>query len=270
MDECLRDIKERYHLIIYTASDQSYADSVLDYIDPAKKYFSLRLYRHNCVKTVSDGNTIYIKDLRIIKNVKLKNMLIIDNSVLSFAFHLDNGIPILPYYNNKKDREMLFLRDYLMNLSNTEDFRISNSKIFNLKRLLKETVEDEVLFSDGSPKEDDPSPSSSSSEDEQPAEKLDKKLNKPVRRESKFQFALTETLQNAHKNVIKVITDTCKEEENENDTKESIEKCTKASAECLKYGKQPTIKSKSNTSVFNLSDQKKRNSQKSQTQTAQK
>lgn len=263
MDECLTDIKNRYHLIIYTASDQSYADSVLDFIDPGGKYFSLRLYRHNCVKTMSDGNTIYIKDLRIIKNVKLKNMIIIDNSVLSFAFHLDNGIPILPYYNNKKDKELLFLRDYMMNLPNTEDFRISNSKIFNLKRLLKETVEDEVFMSDGSPKEAEHSPSSSSSEEEKPAEKLDKKLNKPVRRESKFQFALTETLQNAHKNVIKVITNACKEEENENEIKVQ-EKNAKVSLEGSKFGRHATFKSKSNMSVFNLSDENKQISQKNQ------
>ena len=51
-------------------------------------------------------------------------MIMIDNSVLSFAFHLDNGIPILPYYNNKQDNELLFLRDHLYNLSRSDDFRL--------------------------------------------------------------------------------------------------------------------------------------------------
>ena len=40
-------------------------------------------------------------------------MVIIDNSNLSFAFHLDNGIPILPFYDNKKDNELVTLVNYL-------------------------------------------------------------------------------------------------------------------------------------------------------------
>ena len=44
--------------------------------------------------------------LNSFKGVSLKDMVIIDNSVLSFAFHLDNGIPILPYYNGEEETEM--------------------------------------------------------------------------------------------------------------------------------------------------------------------
>lgn len=44
---------------------------------------------------------VYIKDLRIIKNRNLKDMVIIDNAVYSFGFQLDNGIPILPFYDDK-------------------------------------------------------------------------------------------------------------------------------------------------------------------------
>jgi len=34
----------------------------------------------------------------------IKNIAVIDNAMYSFAFHLDNGVPILPYYHNKKDK----------------------------------------------------------------------------------------------------------------------------------------------------------------------
>lgn len=44
---------------------------------------------------------VYIKDLRIIKNRNLKDVVIIDNAVYSFGFQLDNGIPILPFYDDK-------------------------------------------------------------------------------------------------------------------------------------------------------------------------
>lgn len=40
-------------------------------------------------------------------------MLIIDNSALSFAFNINNGIPILPYINNEDDEELKHLTFYL-------------------------------------------------------------------------------------------------------------------------------------------------------------
>ena len=47
-------------------------------------------------------NTEYghIKDLRVIKNRMLKDMLVLDNNCLSFAFNINNGVPILPFYDN--------------------------------------------------------------------------------------------------------------------------------------------------------------------------
>lgn len=37
---------------------------------------------------------MYVKDLRIIKDRNLKDVVLVDNSTVSFAFNLDNGIPI--------------------------------------------------------------------------------------------------------------------------------------------------------------------------------
>ena len=89
----------------FTASEKSYADAILDFIDPAKNIFDMRLYRHNCVKTPFG----MVKDLRIIQNRDLKDVLIIDNSCLSFAFNINNGVPILPFYDNDQDEELKHL-----------------------------------------------------------------------------------------------------------------------------------------------------------------
>lgn len=124
--ECLDGIKKDYVIIIYTASHQSYADSVLNYLDPNNEYFEYRLYRHNCVEAFVEGEKLYVKDLRILKNVKMEDMIIIDNSVLSFAFQLENGIPILPFYDNYEDNELLFLKNYLCDISTASDLRIEN------------------------------------------------------------------------------------------------------------------------------------------------
>lgn len=127
-------------MIIYTASDQCYADSVLAHIDPMKAYFKHRLYRHNCVKLNSENGLLYVKDLRIIRNIPLSNMIIIDNSVLSFAFHLSNGIPILPFYSNKEDSEMNFLKNYLTKLSKYNNITEQNGNTFKLKSVLEQAT----------------------------------------------------------------------------------------------------------------------------------
>ena len=43
-------------------------------------------------------------------------MLIIDNSCLSFAFNINNGVPILPFYDNDQDEELKHLTYYLNRL----------------------------------------------------------------------------------------------------------------------------------------------------------
>ena len=65
----------------------------------------------------------------------LKDVVIVDNSVYSFAFQIDNGIPIIPFYNDKADEEMLHLVYYLNCLANVEDVRDQNRQAFELFKL---------------------------------------------------------------------------------------------------------------------------------------
>ena len=57
-------------------------------------------------------------------------MVIVDNAVYSFGFQLENGIPIIPFYNNPMDEELHHLIFYLRCLSNIEDVRIQNRNAF--------------------------------------------------------------------------------------------------------------------------------------------
>ena len=79
-----------YEIVIFTASSPGYANSIIDYLDPNKK-FSLnirfiqhRLFRENCIIT-KEG--YYIKDLRIL-NKDLKDIIIVDNLAYSYAFQV--------------------------------------------------------------------------------------------------------------------------------------------------------------------------------------
>ena len=78
---------------------------------------------------------IYIKDLDIINNRDLKNMVIVDNNAHSFALQLDNGIPILEWKDDRADRELKYILHYLLELAGSEDVRTFNRKFLKLEEL---------------------------------------------------------------------------------------------------------------------------------------
>ena len=89
-----------YTIYIYTASSSAYANTIVKYLDPKGQWISGVLSRSNCLET---KNGFYIKDLRIIANKQIKNMLIVDNLAHSFGFQIENGIPILEWHDDKND-----------------------------------------------------------------------------------------------------------------------------------------------------------------------
>lgn len=68
MMQCLQEANKSFQVIVFTASHQTYADAILDYIDPENELFQYRLYRQHCVQT-PEG--YYVKDLRIIANRRM-------------------------------------------------------------------------------------------------------------------------------------------------------------------------------------------------------
>ena len=137
-EEALNMIKDKYHIIAYTASHESYADSVLKYLDPENKYFEYKLYRSHCVLCSVNDMKFYVKDLGILKDFcDLKEVVLIDNSVLSFAYHLDNGIPISPFYDSKNDSELLDIAIFLFKYADEIDLRDKLKEVYKLSEYLE-------------------------------------------------------------------------------------------------------------------------------------
>ena len=84
----LQNIFPFYEIILFTASDQSYADSIIDKLDPEKNLIDHRLYRQHCIPIKNQ----HIKNLKILENRDLKNIIIVDNLIISFKDNFDNGI----------------------------------------------------------------------------------------------------------------------------------------------------------------------------------
>jgi Dullard-like phosphatase family protein len=130
-------IKNHYHIVIFTASHPSYADAVLDYLDKENKYFKYRLYRSHCIQCDVDGFKFYVKDLDTLdEHYNLKDIVLIDNSILSFAYHLYNGIPIVPFIDQANDTELMYTAHYLVSIANYDDLSLENKKHLNLDNLL--------------------------------------------------------------------------------------------------------------------------------------
>lgn len=129
--ELLEYASNNFEVVIFTASQKSYADRILNFLDPNNKFISLRIYREHCIRTEKG----FIKDLRILSGRSMKNLILVDNTLLSFAFQLDNGIPISSWYGDINDRELLKLIQFLKILKEVPDVREQLRCTFTLSML---------------------------------------------------------------------------------------------------------------------------------------
>ena len=133
MKDILTRFKPTCELVVWTAGHPEYANLVIDFIDPDKTLFDIRLFRDQCYISPKG---LYIKDLRMI-NRDLDKCIIVDNALYSFGFQLENGVLILPFLGEVNDSELLLLGEYLAHLMKTEDLRKFNARHFRYAELSK-------------------------------------------------------------------------------------------------------------------------------------
>jgi len=140
--EILKELSQYFEIMVFTASHSCYANVVLDYLDPHEEFIHHRLFRESCV--VSEEG-LHVKDLRVIGNRKLEDLILVDNAAYSFGFQLENGIPIIPFYDNKADQELRNLIPYLKFLSSVKDLREVNKQTFKLHHYLAYDEPEELM-----------------------------------------------------------------------------------------------------------------------------
>ena len=117
VEKFIQEMGKYFEIIIFTASIAAYASPLLDILDKGKN-IQYRLYREQC----NFVNGVFIKDLKRL-NRSLKDVIIIDNSPLAYAFDVDNGLPILSWFDNRDDKELLLLEPILKFLGKVDDVR---------------------------------------------------------------------------------------------------------------------------------------------------
>ena len=138
VNEFLNEVSKHFDVGIFTASVKEYADAVISFLDPENKLIKYRLYRNNCI---SFNDAFTVKDLRILKGVDLKNVILIDNSMYSFAAQLENGILINSFYCDRNDTELYNVLGYLINfIFPADDIRKVNEQFFNFQKVTNDLI----------------------------------------------------------------------------------------------------------------------------------
>jgi CTD small phosphatase-like protein 2 len=127
--QLLSQLSRLYELVFFTAAEERYAREVLRRLDPEGKFVARLLTRKQCIQT---HGGFFVKDLRIFADRSVSQMLIVDNNVLSFAFHLPHGIPIAPFYGAKDDTKLSSLVHYLEHLYDYSDLVQANKQAIGL------------------------------------------------------------------------------------------------------------------------------------------
>jgi len=132
LEEFLKECAKMFELVLFTASQDNYANKVLDHVDPAG-YIQHRLFRRHCTKV--RGN--FVKDLSLLGR-SLSQTIIIDNSPLTFALQPSNGIPCDNWFDDQMDQELLQLLPILRHLKEVEDVRDELAELYQVGRFLSE------------------------------------------------------------------------------------------------------------------------------------
>lgn len=111
-EDFIEELAEYFELVVFTAAMQSYADLVIDGIDPKQK-ISGRLYRQH-TETIGSVN---VKDLSKIGR-DLNKVVILENCADNFRLQPLNGIQIKDFEGDENDEELDILKVELIKLVN--------------------------------------------------------------------------------------------------------------------------------------------------------
>lgn len=116
--EFLNEACKMFDIFIFTASHKTYADPIIDLLDPNNSIFKGRLYMDSCTKI----NGIIVKDLRLF-NRDLKEVIIVDNTASCWGLQKENGVPIICFKGQDDDQELIELLPFLEHLNVFSDVR---------------------------------------------------------------------------------------------------------------------------------------------------
>jgi len=117
VEEFLAKVGEQFEVVIFTASLAEYAEPLCRILDPTNAISSL-LYRQHCTPL----NGVYVKDMSLLGR-DMKDIILVDNSPNSFLFQPENAYHIKNFFDDKTDRELIRLSNFLDHMDEVDDVR---------------------------------------------------------------------------------------------------------------------------------------------------
>jgi CTD small phosphatase-like protein 2 len=100
----LEAVAKSFEVVVFTASQQSYADKVINALDPTGTLVQHRLYRQQC----TEHRGAFFKELSLL-NRPAHQCILVDNSPISVACNPDHSVLIRSWYGDQNDQELLDL-----------------------------------------------------------------------------------------------------------------------------------------------------------------
>lgn len=128
----LEAVSQKFEVVVFTASQQSYADKVLNALDPHGTLIAHRLYRCHCTEL----RGAFFKELGLLGR-PLTQCVLVDNSPISVACNADNSVLIRSWYGDQQDKELLELLKILKETSSQDDCRMYLGPRYGLRELFE-------------------------------------------------------------------------------------------------------------------------------------
>lgn len=133
LTQFLEALNRHFRLYVFTAGEANYARALLKLVDPERRYIQKIFDRRFCSRTKND---LLVKDLRLFTpDCRLSNLFLVDNSVSCFFTQPENGVPVLSFEGDPRDKELSKLQEYLLEEVLRQDNMIEfNSNYFSLQK----------------------------------------------------------------------------------------------------------------------------------------
>lgn len=118
VEEFLLLMSEWFELVLFTASNESYATKVLQLLPDV---FYEKLFRQHCDETNQNGKTIYKKDLEKLGRDLSKVVLVDDFKDSVYQKQIGNLILIKGFHGEEEDQDLMNLKDFLCNLKDEKE-----------------------------------------------------------------------------------------------------------------------------------------------------
>lgn len=133
LQDLLGTLSLQFDLMVYSSCAEIKAGQIINRIDPSG-YFSKRFYKKDIEISLSVDS---IKDIPQKLGCEPSAFILVDDQVASFADHVANGVPVIPFLGDKTDDQLLKLKHFLMSMKDCSDFREVISRKFTWTRWIE-------------------------------------------------------------------------------------------------------------------------------------